>query len=417
MSSFVWTHRFEEFWWQVPGINQSPEEVLVSIVIPTKNEELTIEEFINWVKMGLKSAGVTGEIILLDNSEDQTPVIASRMGARVLKPTSLGLGIAYKQASTSIRGRFVILGDADCTYDFRDISGFLSALETSEFVMGNRFSGYIEPGSMPLHHRYFGTPLTSWILKSIHRLNISDVHCGMRAMSASLYRRLPFNEPGWEYAPEMVIRACQIAETYQEIPIRFLKAPQDRLSHFKRGPKNWFEPFRAGIGAIRVSLTLGLDRVTEKIGRFFLIFASIPVVLIAIKPFVLFGIRFSTITQVLFVTFGLIAYLMSSIGRHLREFYEIESGKLKTQDFHLYLNRRFQQLFIILALIGLAATGGICIFLWWIFYQNRSFSDVMSHSVGPIILLIYLFSLTIQSLLINLMSKYFAQKHFSHSEL
>lgn len=398
-------------------IAKSSEEILVSVVIPTKNEELTIEEFINWVQEGLQSAGVAGEIILLDNSEDQTPVIASKMGARVHKPSKLGLGIAYKEASTLIRGKYVILGDADCTYDFRDISGFLSALEKSEFVMGNRFRGYIEPGSMPTHHRYFGTPLTSWILKSIHRLNISDVHCGMRAMSADLYRKLPFDEPGWEYAPEMVIRACQIAKNYEEIPIRFLKAPKGRVSHFKRGPKSWFEPFRAGIGAIRVSLTLGLDRVTEKIGIFFLILASIPVVLIGIKPFVLFGIRFSTITQVLFVTVGLTANLMSSIGRHLREFYEIESGNLKSHDLHVYLNRRFQKLFLILASISFAFTIGIGIFSWSIFYQNKTFSELMTNLVSPIIVFIYLFNLTIHRILVNLMSKYFAQTNFSHSEL
>ena len=401
----------------MPGLTQASKEILVSIVIPTKNEELTIEEFISWVQIGLKSSKVEGEIILLDNSDDQTPLIALRMGARVHKPTNLGLGNAYKEATRLIRGRYVILGDADCTYDFRDISGFLVALKSSDFVMGNRFSGYIEPGSMPLHHRYLGTPLTSWILKRIHRLNISDVHCGMRAMSASLYRKLPFDEPGWEYAPEMVIRACQLASTYREIPIRFLKAPRGRLSHFKRGPKSWFEPFRAGIGAIRVSLTLGLDRVTETIGRFLLVISSIPIVLISIGPIVLFDFKFSTVTQVTFAMFGLTGNLMSSIGTHLRECYEIEGGKLKLHEFRLSLNHRFQRLFLILALMGFMAIFVSCLLLWWVSSQNRLFTDFMTNLGGFIILLIYLLSLTIQRILINLMSKYLTQTHFVTSSL
>jgi glycosyltransferase involved in cell wall biosynthesis len=397
------------------GLTQASEKILVSIVIPTKNEELTIEEFIKWVRIGLKTSKVEGEIILLDNSDDQTPIIASRMGARVYKPSNLGLGNAYKEAAGLIRGKYVILGDADCTYDFRDISGFLTALKSSEFVMGNRFSGYIEPGSMPLHHRYLGSPVTSWILKRIHRLKISDVHCGMRAMSTSLYRLLPFDEPGWEYAPEMVIRACQLASTYEEIPIRFLKAPRGRVSHFKRGPKSWFEPFRAGIGAIRVSLTLGLDRVTETLGRLLMVISSIPVTLIAIGPIVLFGIRFSTITQVIFAMFGLTGNLMSSIGTHLREFYEIESGKLRLQEFRLSLNHRFQRLFLLLALLFLITVFVICVFLWWVFFQNKIFSDFMNTFGGFIILLIYSLSITIHRILINIMSKFLTQAKFSHS--
>lgn len=398
-------------------LTQASEEVLVSIVIPTKNEELTIEEFITWVQIGLKTSKVEGEIILLDNSVDQTPIIASRMGARVHNPSNLGLGNAYKEAAGLIRGKYVILGDADCTYDFRDISGFLTALKSSEFVMGNRFSGYIEPGSMPLHHRYLGTPVTSWILKRIHKLNISDVHCGMRAMSTSLYRRLPFDEPGWEYAPEMVIRACQLASTYSEIPIRFLKAPIGRVSHFKRGPKSWFEPFRAGIGAIRVSLTLGLDRVTEALGRFLLVISSIPVALISIGPIELFDIRFSTVTQVMFAMFGLTGNLMNSIGTHLREFYEIEAGKLRLQEFRLSLNYRFQRLFLLLALMVLVAVFVFGIFLWWVSSQNRLFSDFMNTFGGFILFLIYSLGIIIHRIFINIMSKYLSQANFSISSI
>ena len=391
-------------------LDYQSRNVLVSVVVPTKNEELTIEKFITWVQIGFKSCGVPGELILLDNSDDSTPVIASKLGAIVHRPSSLGLGAAYKEAVDLIRGKYVILGDADCTYDFRDISGFINALKESDFVMGNRFGGGgIERGSMPIHHRYFGSPLTSWILRSVHQLNISDVHCGMRAMTSDLYRNLPFSEPGWEYAPEMVIRACQAANSYQQIPIRFLKAPKGRVSHFKRGPKSWLKPFQAGIGAIRVTLTLGLNRVTETVGKWLFFISTALVVLISTGPIQFFEITFSTVTQVLFAMLGLTGNLMNSVGIHLKEFYAVEKGALRLQDFIQLLDRRFQRLFVFITTFLSLAFLIMSLIVVGVSQNKNDFGHYMYEFQGVFILLIYILSLLFHRFLINIMSKYLAQ--------
>src|SRR5204863_7505646 len=137
----------------------------ISIVIPALNEELTIGRFVDWCREGLRRANVRGEIIIIDSSSDLTGDIALARGARVLKVPKRGLGRAYIDALPFIRGEYVLMGDADCTYDFRELGSFMEAFRNgSEYVMGSRFRGYIEPGSMPPLHRYFGTPITTWIL-------------------------------------------------------------------------------------------------------------------------------------------------------------------------------------------------------------------------------------------------------------
>jgi len=239
----------------------------VTILIPTMNEEIAISQFIEWAKIGLANSNVIGEILIVDSSSDNTPLIAFSSGARVLRVPKNGLGNAYKTAAPFIRGDYVILGDADCTYDFRILNPFLEELRTGKsFVMGNRFQGQIERGSMPILHRYFGTPLTSWLLRRMHDLKFGDIHCGMRALTTNLFRSLPFDEPGWEYAPEMVIRASQLATATSEVPINFFKEPKGRVSHFRRGKFAWLSPIRAGLGSVRVTLIHALDKILVRLG-------------------------------------------------------------------------------------------------------------------------------------------------------
>src|ERR1700722_6867534 len=137
----------------------------VSIVVPALNEEITIGEFVDWCKEGLARAGVAGEILIIDSSSDRTPEIALAHGARVLRTPKRGLGRAYIDAMPYIRGDFIIMGDCDLTYDFRELAEFVKCYqEGAEFVMGSRFKGSIEAGSMPALHQYFGTPVTTWIM-------------------------------------------------------------------------------------------------------------------------------------------------------------------------------------------------------------------------------------------------------------
>src|SRR4051795_7074194 len=223
----------------------------VSIVVPCRNEELTIGEFVDWCWQGLEAAGAEGEVIIVDNSTDRSPEIARDHGARVVHEPERGLGRAYVAALPHIRGDYVVMGDCDLTYDFRRLEPFLTALqEGAEFVMGTRLKGEIEPGAMPKLHRYFGTPVTTWILNRLYRQRFSDIHCGMRAMTIQALRRIDLQSPGWEYASEMVLKAAKLRLRTTEVPVRFLRDREGRESHHKRA--GWRSPWKAGWDNLKV---------------------------------------------------------------------------------------------------------------------------------------------------------------------
>jgi glycosyltransferase involved in cell wall biosynthesis len=227
-----------------------------SIVVPALNEQLTIGDFIDWCKEGLAKAGVAGEILIVDSSTDDTADIALARGARVLRSPKRGLGRAYIDSLPYIRGKYVIMGDCDCTYDFRELEPFVTKFRAGvEFVMGSRFRGYIEPGSMPPLHRYLGTPVTTWILNVIFGSHFSDIHCGMRGITRDALMRMGLRSQSWEYASEMVLKSVHMGLVTDEVPIRFLKDREGRVSHHKRS--GWFSPWAAAWINLRAMFVYG----------------------------------------------------------------------------------------------------------------------------------------------------------------
>jgi hypothetical protein len=227
-----------------------------SIVIPALNEQLTMEMFIEWCKDGLRRPGVSGEILIVDSSTDRTAEIALAGGARVLKSPRRGLGRAYIDSVPFIRGKYVILGDCDCTYDFRELEPFVQKFRAgAEFIMGSRFRGYIEPGAMPPLHRYLGTPVTTWILNVIFSSRFSDIHCGMRGITREALERMSLQSQSWEYASEMVLKSVHMGLKTEEVPIRFLKDQEGRTSHHKRS--GWFSPWAAAWINLRAMFVYG----------------------------------------------------------------------------------------------------------------------------------------------------------------
>ena len=230
----------------------------ISIVIPALNEELTVAEFVEWCKQGLERAGVDGEIVIVDSSDDATAEIALAHGARVLKTPRRGLGRAYIDAIPYIRGRYVLMGDADCTYDFRELAPFVERFrEGYEYVMGSRWRGSIEPGSMPFLHRYLGTPVTTWILNRLYSSKFSDIHCGMRGITRDALQRMQIRSQSWQYASEMVLKAVRMDLNIAEVPVRFLKDKEGRLSHHKRA--GWTEPWKAAWINLQAMFVYGAD--------------------------------------------------------------------------------------------------------------------------------------------------------------
>jgi hypothetical protein len=287
------------------------------VLIPTKDEELSIEKFIDWVQEGIKKSGLNAKLVLIDSSKDSTVYLAEKKGVQILKAPKSGLGNAYKFAQKKFSSSFVILGDADCSYDFRDLSMFVNAFQSGyDFVMGNRYMGTIEAKSMPFHHRYIGTPVTSWILRKLTNLPFRDVHCGMRAMSTEIYNSLPFTELGWEYAPEMVITAAQLSHKSKEVPINFLRTDSRRKSHFKRVKFPLWESVKAGFGAIRISLLYSAETVFKIFSKL-LILGSLPIYFIAkFQNRILLGIAFEETTRIIastIILLGITLYFMSLI--------------------------------------------------------------------------------------------------------
>jgi glycosyltransferase involved in cell wall biosynthesis len=220
------------------------EDPEVSIVIPAVNEEITIRLFVEWCCQGLAAAGVRGEILIVDSSTDRTAELARAGGARVLRTPKRGLGQAYIDATPYIRGLYIVMGDADCTYDFRQLGLFIDALRAgNDFVMGSRWRGSIEPGAMPFLHQYVGTPVTTWILNRIYGSHFTDIHCGMRGITRDSLERMGLTSASWEYASEMVLKSVRMGLRTAEVPVSFFRDRDGRLSHHKRA--GWFSPFQA----------------------------------------------------------------------------------------------------------------------------------------------------------------------------
>jgi len=193
------------------------------------------------------------------------------------------------------------MGDADCTYDFRKLGPFLQNLRDGyEFVMGSRFTGYIEQGSMPALHRYFGTPATTWILNLLYRTHFSDIHCGMGGITTDALVRMKLNSESWQYASEMVLKSVHMKLRTSEVPVGFFKDPKGRLSHHKRS--GWLLPWKAGWSNLEVMLTHGAEFFTIRPGLVLTGLGLLLTLPLAFGPIQIAHLRFSLYWMLLGLT-------------------------------------------------------------------------------------------------------------------
>jgi glycosyltransferase involved in cell wall biosynthesis len=293
--------------------NAKPGPVEVSIVVPSLNEEITAGEFVDWCKEGLQEAGVSGQILIVDSSTDQTPEIVLAHGGEVLRTPKRGLGRAYIDAAGYIRGKWIIMGDADLTYDFRELKPFVEAFRKgAEFVMGSRFRGSIEKGAMPGLHRYFGTPFTTWILNRIYGSHYSDIHCGMRGLTRSALERIDLKSQSWEYASEMVLKAARLNLVTTEVPVKFYKDREGRFSHHRR--MGWLSPWIAGWLNLKVMLVYTPDSFLLKPGIALAVIGVLIATALAGGPLVIGGVGFSLYWMLFGVTCVTLGYSSIQIG-------------------------------------------------------------------------------------------------------
>ena len=206
----------------------------VSVVIPCLNEADTLETCIVKARRALCKHNMRGEIIVADNgSTDGSPAIASRMGARVVHVKGAGYGSALMGGMAAARGDFIIMGDADDSYDFLEIPRFVEKLRSGfDLVQGCRLpsgGGAVQPGAMPLLHRWLGNPVLSGMTRKMFHAPIHDVYCGMRGFTKALYHSLDQRCTGMEFAPEMIIKASLFGARIAEVPITL--HPDGRKSH------------------------------------------------------------------------------------------------------------------------------------------------------------------------------------------
>jgi glycosyltransferase involved in cell wall biosynthesis len=221
----------------VADILAPDEELVVSVVIPCLNEEANIERCVRTALAVLTEHDIPGEVVVADNaSEDRSAELAARAGARVVHEPRRGYGSAYLAGFSVARGRYIVMGDADLTYDFAEIPRFVETLdEGAELVMGDRMDN-IHPGAMPWLHRYVGNPVLTGVLNVFFRTGVSDAHCGMRALRRDVLPRLDLRTTGMEFASEMVIRASKEKLDIREFPIEYHpRGGESKLSSFRDG--------------------------------------------------------------------------------------------------------------------------------------------------------------------------------------
>jgi Glycosyl transferase family 2 len=210
---------------------------LVSVVIPCLNEAACIERCVTLAHKTLQQHGLEGEVIVSDNgSTDGSGALAAKAGARVTHEQRPGYGSAYLAGFEAARGRYIVMADADLTYDFADIPRFVDELEDgAHMVIGDRMDN-IQPGAMPWLHRYVGNPVLTGILNLFFRTGVKDAHCGMRAVRRDALPRLDLRATGMEFASEMVIRAAKEELDIRQVPIEYHpREGESKLSSFRDG--------------------------------------------------------------------------------------------------------------------------------------------------------------------------------------
>lgn len=285
---------------------------LVSAIIPCLNEERTLGICIRKALDAFTHRGVRGEVVIGDNgSTDRSVAIAEALGARVVHQPIKGYGAAITAAAAAARGRYLIMADADDSYDWSALDAFIDALEDgAELVMGNRFAGGIEPGAMPPLHRYLGNPVLSALARWLHKSPIRDFHCGMRGFTREGFRAIGARSPGMEFASEMVIGAHRAGLDIREVPTKLYPDKRGRPPHLRS--------FRDGWRHLRLIIAHAPDTLYLAPGLALLASGAVGLVALAAGPITIggqyFGIHFVALATMA-TLIGLSAILLGMLAK------------------------------------------------------------------------------------------------------
>lgn len=220
---------------------KNPGSLEISVVLPCLNEVETLGACILQIQEAFERSGLNGEIVVADNgSTDGSREMAESMGARVVSVPRKGYGSALMGGIEGALADYVVMGDADCSYDFRDIPKFVAELRAgSDLAMGNRFRGGIKPGAMPPLHKYLGNPVLTGVGRLFFRSACGDFHCGLRAFTKQAYNRMDLRTTGMEFASEMVVKATLFNMRITEVPTTLSPDARSRPPHLRSWRDGW----------------------------------------------------------------------------------------------------------------------------------------------------------------------------------
>ena len=278
------------------------ETIELTILMPCLNEAETLAVCIDKSQGYLATSGVSGEVLIADNgSTDGSQEIARAHGARVVDIPLKGYGAALIGGIDAAHGTFVIMGDADDSYDFSDLDGFVERLRAGdELVMGNRFRGGIEPGAMPPLHKYLGNPVLSWVGRVFFRSPIKDFHCGLRGFNRASMQSLHLQTTGMEFASEMVVKSTLGGKRVSEVPTTLSKDGRSRPPHLR----SW----RDGWRHLRFLLIFSPRWLFLIPGAIAFIVGVLGTILLSFGPIVIGDVGFSRVSQVYLAALAAVGY-------------------------------------------------------------------------------------------------------------
>jgi len=351
----------------------------LTILMPCLNEEKTLLECILKAKKFINSRNISGEILISDNgSADNSVNIAKKNNVRVISTSSRGYGSALINGIKSAKGKYIIMGDADCSYDFSSLDNFLEKLRGgSDLVMGNRFKGKIFPNAMPFLHKYLGNPILSFFGRLFFRSKISDFHCGLRGFSKKSIKTLNLKCKGMEFASEMVAKAELKKFKISEVPINLYPDKRSRRPHLR----TWLDGWRH----LKFLLIFSPKWLFLMPGLFLLITGLIGFAFLISGPIDLVNGRI-TLHSNSFLVFC----VMIIVGVQSLTFYNLMLS-IRTQMFpetwgeknNIFSSKKFEPaLFFSLFLLSLGIVG---IFYTINIWESKSFGDLDFHQISRIL--------------------------------
>jgi len=352
-----------------PSEIKSDEEIELSVVMPCLNESATVATCVRKALGAMRQHKIRGEVIVADNgSTDQSRQLAEEAGARVIAVEMRGYGSALRAGIAGARGRFVLMGDADDSYDFTHLDRFVLKLrEGYDLVMGNRFRGGILPGAMPPLHRYLGTPVLTAIARLFFRSPVGDLNCGLRGFRKEAIEGLGLRTLGMEYAGEMIVKACRFGLRITEIPTT--------LSPDGRGRPPHLNTWRDGWRHMRFLLLYSPRWLFLYPGMALLVFGTVAGLLLIRGPFVVSGVAFD-ITTLVFAAMAILVGFQSVVFAMFTKVFAISEGLLPEDE---RLSRVFRYVTLEAGLLAgflLALAGGAAWLLGLAYWRSRHFGPL-----------------------------------------